>query len=109
VLVLGAMGYMTWHELRHEGTPPILTVATDSVVAQPNGYLLEFHVSNTGETTAADVTVEGALESEGATIEVSDVVLAYVPPRGVAGGGLFFTHDPRRYAVKLRAKGYARP
>ena len=33
----------------------------------------------------------------------------YLPPGSEREGGLFFSRDPRRHEVRLRAKGYVDP
>ena len=62
-----------------------------------------------GRSTAADVIVEGELQADTGRVEVSQTTLDYVPGGGDQRAGLYFTHDPRRLRLRLRAHGYREP
>ena len=53
--------------------------------------------------------VEGELAGPDGPIETSEATMDYLPPGSEREGGLFFSRDPRRYEVRLRAKGYVDP
>ncbi len=42
-------------------------------------------------------------------METSGATLDHLPARSNRAGGLFFDHDPRAFALRLRAKGYHEP
>ncbi len=109
VLVLGAIGFMLQEALSEPSSPPRIEIAVDTIIATRNGYVVEFRATNRGTTTAAGLTVEGELKSATGSVEKSEVTVQYVPAEASRQGGLFFSHDPQRYQLEIRPKGYARP
>ncbi|HEX2205830.1 MAG TPA: hypothetical protein VHG91_21125 [Longimicrobium sp.] len=109
VVVFGAIGFLLFQALAHPATPPAITLAVDSVVAAPNGWLVELRVRNDGWTTAAGLQVEGELREGERSVEKSQTTIDYVPARAARRAGLFFTRDPRRHRLELRPLGYDRP
>jgi uncharacterized protein (TIGR02588 family) len=109
VLVLSVLGFLIYDGIRAPRTPPDITVVIDSVGPAGPGYLVLFRARNRGRSTAADVIVEGELEADTGLIEVSRTTLDYVPGGGDQRAGLYFTHDPRRVRLRLKAHGYRDP
>lgn len=109
VLVLGSMGFLLWEALTERASPPAITVQVDSIVNTGSGYVVEFRAHNRGQTTGAGVVIEGELLADTGSVETSSVTLDYVPSESSRGGGLFFSHDPARYRLRIRPKGYDRP
>ena len=109
LLVLGAVGYLLYEALAEPPTPPAVEVTVEAVRAVGDGYLVEFEAQNRGRTTAAGLVVEGTLRRGAETVETASVTLDYVPAEGSRRGGLYFTEDPRAYALALRPTGYGRP
>lgn len=58
---------------------------------------------------AAPLAVEGKLTGENGRVEMGETIIDYVPSHSYRQGGLFFSQDPRKYPLQLRAKGYAAP
>ncbi len=109
VLVIGSIGFMLFHAIAGDDSPPDIAIQADSILAVEGGYLVMIRTRNEGGSTAAGVTVEGELSSDTGKIETSGTTVDYVPPRSERYGGLFFTRDPRQYRLDLRAKGYQEP
>ncbi len=109
VLVIGAIGFMLYQAVAGDDSPPDITIRVDTILPVQNGYLVKIRTTNRGGSTAAGVTVEGELHGDTGTIETSGTTVDYVPPRSERSGGLFFTQDPHRYRLELRAKGYQQP
>jgi uncharacterized protein (TIGR02588 family) len=109
VLVGGAIAFLLYHALVRDGSPPDLRVAAERVLELEGGYLVRFRAFNAGHSAAAQVTIEGELAGPDGSVEVSDVVLDYLPPRSDREGGLLFSEDPRNGELRLRATGYAKP
>lgn len=109
VLVVGAVGYMTWFGLTRQDGPPRLVVTATSIEAAPEGFTVAFTAHNAGAATAATVLVSGELWDGGRMVAVSRTMLDYVPEKSDRRGGLFFTLDPRQYRLVLRAEGYSEP
>lgn len=109
LVVLAVVGFLLYEALGEAPTPPDVRVTVTVVRALERGHLVEFDATNRGQTTAARVEVEGTLRRGGATVEAASATLDYVPAGGTRRGGLYFSEDPRGYALELRARGYARP
>ena len=109
LLVVGAIAFLLDHALVRDGSPPDIRVTAEQVLDLQAGYLVRFRASNQGNSAAAQVTIEGELAGPDGRIEVSDVVLDYLPPRSDRQGGLLFSENPRTGELRLRATGYAKP
>jgi uncharacterized protein (TIGR02588 family) len=108
-LVLALLGYLIYDGTRSPRAPPDVTVEVDSVQKAGSGYLVVFRARNHGRITAAEVVVEGELETDSGKVERSETTIDYVPARGEQRGGLFFSRDPQRSRLRLRAHGYRDP
>jgi uncharacterized protein (TIGR02588 family) len=106
VLVAGSLGY---EALTHSGGPPDVEVQVGGIHRSRSGYLVRFTAFNGGETTAAQVQIEGELRDGDQVVEESATTLRFVPDGGNQEGGLFFERDPHRYRLHLRATGYEKP
>jgi uncharacterized protein (TIGR02588 family) len=108
-LVLALLGYLIYDGVRSPRTPPDVTIEADSIQKAGPGYLVLFRARNVGRTTAAEVLVEGELETDSGKVETSETTIDYVPARGEQHGGLYFRQDPRGGRLRLRAHGYRDP
>jgi uncharacterized protein (TIGR02588 family) len=108
-LVLGSIVFVLYEAAAGDSSPPDVTVQVDSIHPTRNGFLVEFRAVNEGGSTAEGLTVEGELRDGTESVETSHTTIEYVPSHSEREGGLFFTLDPRRYELQLRAKGYERP
>jgi uncharacterized protein (TIGR02588 family) len=109
VMVAAAVAYMIYAGLSHSQGPPKTMVEALSAAPSGAGYLVQFRVRNEGNSTAAALLVHGELLEQGSSIEESEATLDYLPQHSEREGGLFFMHDPSRYELRLRVKGYAKP
>lgn len=89
--------------------PPAIEVRAGRITAMPAGFIVEVTAVNHSGGSAAAVEVEGALMQGAAPVETSSLTFDYVPGRAERKGGLFFTQDPRRHRLQLRALGYQEP
>ena len=94
---------------RREQTPPRFALTIESVAASGRDFLVQFSIRNDGDKTAAQVIVEGHLESSDASPETSLVTFDYVPGGSVRRGGVLFRHDPRSSRLTLRPLGFREP
>lgn len=108
-LVAGTIGFIAWRGIVGEGAPPQVSFQVDAVSRLRDGYLVEFHASNRGDRTAADVTIKGDLAGPAGSVETSEMSFKYLPPRSTRKGGLYFEHDPAGLSLTLRAQGYEGP
>ena len=108
-LVAATIALIAWKGLTGNGSPPQLSFQVKAIVEVPNGYLVEVRAWNGGDETAADVKVEGELRGPSGNVETSETSFKYLPPRSARSGGLYFTHDPRKLEMAIRAKGYEAP
>lgn len=109
LLVLAMMGFILYRALTAASEEPDLHVVAQEIGPADEGFRVGFVAFNRGSGTAAGVTVEGRIEDGGATIETHRVTIDYVPAQSERHGGLFFSHDPRRYRLRIEATGYADP
>jgi uncharacterized protein (TIGR02588 family) len=109
VLVAGTIGYLAWLAASRDEAPPDVRVVAAGVVALQDGWLVKFRAANAGGQAAAEVLVEGELAGPDGPIETGEATVDYLPPGSEREGGLFFSRDPGRYEVRLRAKGYVDP
>jgi len=107
-LVFPAIGYMAYEGWTEPDTPPRIEIVVDTVLAFPDGYLVEFEAHNRGHTTAAALLVEGELRGGGEP-ETAEVTIDFVPAESMRRAGLFFSRDPRRHRLEIRPKGYDLP
>jgi uncharacterized protein (TIGR02588 family) len=108
-LVLGVLGFLIYDGVRRPSTPPDITIQVDSIQPAGPGYLVLVQTRNRGRNTAADVVVEGALETDTGRVETSQTIIDYVPAGSVQRAGLYFQRDPRTLKLRLRAHGYREP
>ena len=109
ILVVAATGTTLYRALTEESTPPILEISVNSVLPTATGYLVKFRVKNTGNQTAAALTIEGELKNGAESAEKSSATLTYVPSNSEREGGLFFVNNPQSFDLKIRATGYEQP
>lgn len=109
ILVVSAIGSMLYRATSAESTPPRLKVNIKSIEPNGDGYLVKFLVKNTGNQTAAALTIEGELKSGDQSAETSSATLTYVPSNSERKGGLFFTKNPQQFELQIRATGYEEP
>jgi uncharacterized protein (TIGR02588 family) len=108
-LVLGVLAFLLYDGVRRPSTPPDITIAVDSIQRAGPGYVVLFQARNGGRSTAADVVVEGELVANTGQVETSQTTIDYVPAGGFQRAGLYFSQDPRRFRLRLRAHGYREP
>ena len=109
LLVSGAIGFLIYRGATKGDLPPKFKIEVLSIVKADENYLVNFRIFNSGEITAAALTIEGELKSGETSEETSDVTLTYVPSQSERRGGLIFTKNPNEYQMQIRAKGYEQP
>ena len=110
VLTLGMMAVIGREALRGDPVqPPAIEMRVERITPAPPGFVAEVVAINRSGGTAAAVQVEGALKSGESEVETSSLTFDYVPGHAQRRGGLFFTRDPRRYRLEVRALGYQAP
>ncbi|HEV7415324.1 MAG TPA: hypothetical protein VGN98_04160 [Tianweitania sediminis] len=110
LVVTGTTFVVVAHDLG--GAPeqaPMIELAVDGIIDQGEGYVVTFSARNVSEATAAAYRVEGVLTRNGAVVERSDVTFDYVPRGSTETGGVWFTHNPAEFDLKLRSLGYQQP
>jgi uncharacterized protein (TIGR02588 family) len=107
--VLYALGFLFYEAVAGDTSAPDPLVRVMSIQEVQGGYLAQVQARNRGGDTAAGVTVEGTLRRGERDVETSEVTLDYLPGQSVREAGLFFSQDPRRYRLELRALGYQEP
>jgi uncharacterized protein (TIGR02588 family) len=109
LLVAGAIGFMVYKAISDKETPPTLSVSVESIAPINKGYLVKFRVKNTGDLTAASLTIEGELKNGAESVETSTAMLTYAPSHSEREGGLYFSKNPNEYQLEINPKGYEKP
>ena len=94
--------------LTADDRPPEIGVELLNVAPTKGGYLVELRVTNSGGRPAAQVLVEGEINTAGEA-ETAQTTFDYVPDHSSRVGGLFFESDPRKGEVSVRGKGFVEP
>lgn len=108
-LVLGSAGFMLYQQFTADTSPPEIAIATESIGPRGSSFLVEILITNRGGSAAAGLVVEGVLKEGSPLGETSSITLDYVPARSERRAGLFFTKDPQKFDLQLRAVGYRDP
>jgi uncharacterized protein (TIGR02588 family) len=108
-LLLGAAGFLVYHDLTSPDSPPDIVVTAGQALPTTSGFVVQVRATNRGGETAAGVRIVGALSAGGETVEESELTIPFVPPGSEREGGLFFTRDPATLTLAVRATGYEKP
>src|SRR5688572_19307896 len=92
-LVSASIVCLTYQGLTRGSSPPDVSVQAEAIVQLRDGYVVKIRAVNRGDTTAADVKVEGRLESASGVAEASEMSFQYLPPNSERKGGMFFEKD----------------
>lgn len=110
ILILGMMAVIGQEALRGDADQlPSIEVRAARIASTPSGYVVEIVATNRTGGTAAAVQIEGELMNGETSVETSSLTFDYVPGHAERKGGLFFTEDPRRHRLEVRALGYQAP
>lgn len=80
--------------------PAEFTVEPGEVRAANDHYYLPITIKNDGDATAAEVTVEGTLETTNPE-EVANTTFDFIPARSEAEGVLIFSQEPAGATVRV--------
>lgn len=109
LIVLAVLGVLGYQALGAGESPPDIVNRVVALRPVSGGYLVQVEVRNRGGETTAGLTLEGTLKEGERDLETSEATLDYVPGRSTREAGLFFTENPQRYRLELRALGYQEP
>lgn len=109
ILVIASVGTAFYRAVTEDPTPPNFVFSVNSIEQTGGGYVVKFSVANSGNETAAALTVEGTLKDGEESAETSTAAFAYAPANSVRQGGLLFTKNPNDFRLQIRALGYEQP
>ncbi len=110
VLILSVVAVIAREAIREQAAePPSITIRAGAISPAGGGHVVAFEAVNQANGTAVAVEIEGTLMSGTSPVEKSGATIDYVPGHGQASGGLFFTNDPRKYSLAIRATGFQDP
>src|SRR5262245_60879011 len=109
VLLLGVLSLLLADAWVNRGAAADVAVEVESTTRVANGYRTSFKAINRGGETAAGVVIEGEIRRNGGMVERSWITLDYLPAGSEKQGAFFFTEDPRRFELTIRALGYEKP
>lgn len=108
-MVVGIIAFLVHQAMiRSEDGPEITITATTTRPAGP-GFVVEFVAENTGDSTAANVEIEGILTGPDGVAEEAGVTLNFLPSGSSRRGGLVFDANPADHDLQLAARGYTDP
>jgi len=104
VLTLGVMAVIARDAFNGSAdlAPDVEVIARDQQ-RLGSRWLVRFDAHNRSPTTAAQITIEGALPGG----ETSTATIDYIPGRSTRSGGLIFSQEPG--GVRLRPLGFQDP
>ena len=108
-LLLIAVVAFTIYRIGETRDPAAFTIEVESVVEAGGGYLANLRITNTGDETAAALTLEGKLMQGGEEVEASTATLTYVPANSTRNAAMVFTKDPRMVTLEIRPLGFEKP
>lgn len=110
LLILGVVAVIGREAIREQAAdPPAIAIQVGAIGQIAGGYVVAFEALNQANGTAVAVEIEGILTSGPSLVERSGATIDYVPGHGRASGGLFFSKDPRRHRLAIRATGFQDP
>ncbi|MES2459164.1 MAG: hypothetical protein V4671_01175 [Armatimonadota bacterium] len=105
LLVLGVIGVIVALWIQDKGAPATFRVEKGAVRKAGNQYYLPVTVTNEGDATAAQVTVQGTLTGRNPNSSVDDeeatTTFDFVPAHAAADGVLIFRADPTEAEVQV--------
>jgi uncharacterized protein (TIGR02588 family) len=108
-VVAGVIAFLFYDAITTSPSPPDVDVSVISVAQVRSAYLVEVKTLNHGGSTAAGVVIRGELRKGPDVLEQSHATLDYLPQNSEKQVGLFFTRDPRKFDLQVRALGYVEP
>ena len=109
ILVCVMIGSTLYQGVRSTSPYPEVSVEVEHVENLAAGYHVVFNAQNTGDATAAQVTIQGQLIRDGLSIETVSVTLDFVPAQSEARGGMLFENNAGELELKIRAVSYTDP
>ena len=109
MIVLAILAFLLMKAVQDPASPPDISIKVVGVEAQQGKYLVRLQVFNNGGSTAAQLAVEGTVAPQNGEMQRSQLTLDYVPAHSKRGAGLFFTTDPMKARLEVRAIGYQTP
>jgi uncharacterized protein (TIGR02588 family) len=102
-LVAALIGYFTYQGLTDEGRPPAFVLSLETSEEMGEGLAITIAVGNTGQQTAADVSVVGTVGAE-----TREVVIDYLPPDSTRRVTMIFS-GAQEVPPELQITGYREP
>lgn len=110
VLILCVVAVIGREAIREQAAdPPAIGIRVGAIRPSAGGFVVAFEALNQASGTAVAVEIEGTLMSGSSLVEQSGATINYVPGDGRASGGLFFSKDPQKYRLAIRATGFQDP
>lgn len=108
-LVLGAVAFTVWEGATQSRRPPDFTIRVDGIEPRNGRHLVLFTVRNTGDTTAAQVTIRATVSRDGAVLERSETTFDYVGAGATRRGGFVLGPDPGALTLEIGAVSWTIP
>jgi len=109
VLLLACIGYLLYRGGQEDEKAGDVSVQVANISQVGSSYLVRFTARNEGTQTLASLNVSARLLDGDTEVSTAQAVIDYLPGRSMRSGGFYFTEDPRRHRLELRAEGYQSP
>lgn len=110
LIVVSIIGYMVFLATTEDNGPPRFSIVPVQTLKQGDRTLVTFSADNSGDTTAAQVQVEGRLlDAAGQPVDEAQATIDFLPKGSQRTGGLIFARDPSGFTLDLRIVGYEDP
>ena len=109
LLVAAVVAVLVFEAVSGDKSPPDVKLAVQTIVPLRNGHLVKVRAENEGGQPAARVAIVAELVQDAQVIETGETQFEYLPAHSTREAGVFFTRDPRRGELRLRARGYEEP
>jgi uncharacterized protein (TIGR02588 family) len=109
VLFVVMVGYMVVEGFATAENRVEIQIIASPAVRQGNAFAVRFDARNIGNQTASSLVVRATLSEGDREVETAEVTIDYLPGRSSAFGGFWFSNDPSRLKVDIRAVSYLDP
>jgi uncharacterized protein (TIGR02588 family) len=103
------LGFLAFEAITRGESPPDITLESAKPIAVGNSYVVPVRAINRGGTTAARLKILAQLFDGARPIEEVEIEFDHLAAGAEDTGGVIFRNDPRKFELKLVARGYVSP
>lgn len=109
-MVVSMLGLVTYLYVRGDSQPAIVTASAqlDKLRQDDSAYYVPVQVTNEGDRTVEDVTIEGELAVDG-QVETAEITVTFLAGGERVTGAFVFSQDPSQGELTVRPISYKDP